>query len=73
MTEYITKSRDRLDRICYAQYGTTLYRVVENVIAANPGLETHGITLPMGLKITFPPLSQVKSEPKVGKQIFLWN
>jgi phage tail protein X len=73
MSTYITKLYDRLDRICYDRYGSTSNKIVEWVFEQNPGVELHGILLPLGITINLPDASRKLTQPKVLKQIFLWD
>jgi phage tail protein X len=73
MSTYITKLYDRLDRICYARYGSTSNQIVEWVIEKNPGVELYGIVLPLGITIDLPGPPKKLTAPPVLKQIFLWN
>jgi phage tail protein X len=72
MTTYITKLYDRLDKICYKFYGDSDNRIVETVLDQNPGLEEHGILLPLGLKIELP-RRPVKNLTPIIRQVFLWD
>ena len=71
-TTIVTKRFDRIDRICYAFYGSVAHRQVEQVIEANPGLENQPILLPEGLDIVMPDLATDTSTPII-KQITLWS
>jgi phage tail protein X len=73
MSTYVTKTYDRLDRICYDRYGSTDNRIVEWVIDQNYGIELYGIVLPIGIVIDLPDAPQQMSGPKVLPQIFLWS
>jgi phage tail protein X len=73
MSTYITKLYDRLDRICYARYGSTANQIVEWVIEKNPGVEEYGIVLPPGVTINLPEPPRELTQPPVIPQIFLWN
>jgi phage tail protein X len=73
MSTYITKSYDRLDKICYARYGSTANKIVEWVIEQNPGVEMYGILLPIGIAINLPDAPRRLTPPPVLKQVFLWN
>lgn len=68
---YITKFNERLDKICYAYYGTTASRQVEIVLDNNPGLENEGILLTAGITITLPDIEEVAVP--VAKTIKLWQ
>jgi phage tail protein X len=73
MSTYITKLYDRLDRICYARYGSSDNDIVEWVIEQNDGIELRGIVLPMGLSINLPEPPKKLTRPPVIPQIFLWK
>lgn len=73
MSTYITKSFDRLDRICYARYGSTANKIVEWIILQNPGVELFGIVLPLGIAVNLPEPPMQLTKPPVLKQIFLWD
>jgi len=73
MTTYITKLYDRIDRIVYDRYGSTSNQIVEWVIEQNPGIELHGIVLPLGITINLPEAPRKLTAPPVIKQIFLWK
>jgi phage tail protein X len=51
---YTTVMFDRLDRIVNNRYGDTENGIVEFVIEKNPGIEDHGILLPMGITVLLP-------------------
>lgn len=74
MKTYITKTNDRLDKICEQIYGTANNRVVERVMALTPGLESYGFLLPAGLTLNFPDLPDNSSQktPTIT-QIKLWD
>jgi phage tail protein X len=73
MSTYITKMFDRLDRICYARYGSTGNQIVEWTIEQNPGVEEYGIILPAGITINLPDAPRELTQPPVIPQIFLWK
>jgi phage tail protein X len=73
MSTYVTKLYDRLDRICYARYGSTSNQIVEWVVEKNPGVEMYGILLPLGITIDLPEPPRELTKPPILKQIFLWN
>jgi phage tail protein X len=73
MSTYITKRFDRLDRICYARYGSTSNQIVEWAIEQNPGIELYGIVLPLGISIRLPDAPRELTQPPVIPQIFLWK
>lgn len=54
MTTYRTSDGDMADEIAFRHYGTTSSGVVEQLLAANPGLADYGPVLPAGLVITLP-------------------
>ncbi len=70
---YITKMYDRIDRVCFERYGNSSDKIVEWVIDKNPGLELHGIILPLGITINLPEPPAAVKAPPVLKQIFLWD
>jgi phage tail protein X len=73
MSTYITKLHDRMDRICYARYGSTANQIVEWVIEQNSGVELYGIVLPLGITINLPDAPRELTQPPVIPQIFLWK
>lgn len=73
MSTYITKLYDRLDRVCWARYGSTSSKIVEWVIEQNPGIELYGIVLPLGISINLPDVPKKLDTPPVLKQVFLWK
>jgi phage tail protein X len=54
VARYTTVMFDRLDKIVNERYGDTDNRIVEYVLDYNPGLEQHGLLLPMGLTVLLP-------------------
>jgi phage tail protein X len=73
MSTYITKMFDRMDRVCYARYGSTDNDIVAWAIEQNPGVELHGIVLPPGIAINLPDAPRQLTQPPVIRQIFLWK
>jgi phage tail protein X len=73
MSTYITKVFDRLDRICFNRYGSTNNKIVEWVIGKNPGIELHGIILPLGIAVDLPDPPIQLTKPPVLRQLFLWD
>lgn len=63
------KQGDTVDLVCWAHYGRT-DGVVEQVLAANPGLADHGPVLPVGARITLP---EVAASPQPSPQVHLWD
>lgn len=61
-----TQQNDTADLIALRHYGDT--RMVEAILAANPGLSAHGATLPLGLPVTLPPPAQ-----KTRQTVTLWD
>lgn len=57
--QYRTSEGDTADFIAWKQYGTQDGQVVEQLLAANPGLSDYGLTLPAGLVVTLPDLATV--------------
>jgi phage tail protein X len=51
---YVTRDGDMVDEIAFKQYGSTANRVVEQILAANPGLSDLGPILAAGVSITLP-------------------
>jgi phage tail protein X len=68
-TTYTTRQGETVDTACLAHYGRTA-RVVEAVLAANPGLAGLGATLPLGTQIHMPDLPSVSAERRL---ISLWD
>lgn len=66
---YRTREGDTLDWICWKRYGRTTGRVVEAVLAANPGLADRGPVLPAGIDITLPVLQLAQQT----RGIRLWD
>lgn len=63
MTPYtVPRDGERLDLICWRYYGRLSGRVVEQVLAANPGLAARDpARLPAGLPLVMPPLPQQRA------------
>lgn len=61
-----TQQGDTVDLVALRHYGDT--RMVEAILAANPGLSAHGATLPLGVSVTLPP-----AEVKTRQAITLWD
>lgn len=59
---------DTLDALCYRHYGRT-QGVVEDVLAANPGLAGLGVILPHGTAVTLPDIATAP----VRESIQLWE
>lgn len=69
MAQYMTSQGDTADYIAWKQYGTQDGRVVEQLVAANPGLADIGPVLPAGILITLPVI-----QPAVSDQVVrLWD
>jgi phage tail protein X len=63
MSSYFTKSGDMLDDICHRFYGSTLGGQVEAVLEQNRPLDLgQYVTLPAGLTIELPEVSQETKE-----------
>ncbi|MGL4507395.1 MAG: tail protein X [Aeromonas sobria] len=63
---YTTKVAELLDEIVFLHYGN--HEPLQMVLEANPGIASHGATLPQGIEVTLPP------EPITEKQyISLWG
>lgn len=72
MTIYVTSDGDVLDAVIVAHYGQradALGKVLQSVLAANPGLAERGAVLPAGVSISLPELPAVPSTPTVR----LWD
>lgn len=69
MTTYTTSDGDVVDEIAFNFYGTTDGGVVEQLMAANPGLSANGPILPRGLTITLP---DIETTQKV-QGVRLWD
>lgn len=54
--QYRTRDGDTVEFIAWKQYGTQAGQVVEQMLAANPGLADYGPTLPGGLVVQLPDL-----------------
>ena len=67
--KYTTRDGDVLDKVVRDFYGTTTGRIVENVLAENPGLSKRGPVLPAGVVINLPEIE----EPKKTTGIRLWD
>ena len=68
-TIYTTRQGETVDAACFTHYGRSA-RVVEAVLAANPGLAGLGATLPLGTQIHMPDLPSVSAERRL---ISLWE
>lgn len=64
-----TQQNDTVDDLCWRHYGRTA-GVVEQVLAANPGLASRGPILPAGLLVTLPTLQTTVPERQM---IQLWD
>lgn len=74
MAEYITKTLERLDKICEKRYGDTEDDKVMKIIAANPHIEEYGILLPAGLKVILPNIATTPAaSTPIIEQIRLWD
>jgi phage tail protein X len=73
MSTYITKTFDRLDRICFDRYGSNANQIVEWVIEQNTGIEEQGILLDAGLTIDLPEPPRELTQPPVIPQVYLWK
>ena len=69
MTTYRTSDGDMVDEIAFRQYGTTTGGIVEQLLAANPGLSDIGTVLPAGLVISLP---MIDATAKIAG-IVLWD
>lgn len=70
MTTQRTQEGDTVDLIAWRYYGRLSGRVVEQVLAANPGLADHGPLLPAGLIVKLPELEE-KQDANTGTK--LWD
>lgn len=68
MAKYRTIEGQTLDQIAWSYYGDVLGSV-EAILEANPGLASHGPTLPGGLVIELPNYNP----PKPNKGVRLWD
>lgn len=66
---YRTKDGDVLDQVCTKHYGDAPWRI-EDVLAANPGLATHGPVMTSGLIIDLPAVEETAPEQTT---IRLWD
>lgn len=64
-TQYRTIEGDTVDLICHHIYGQTA-GVVEQVLAANPGLAALGPVLPVGTLVNLPEVRQPSEEDEAG-------
>lgn len=71
--QYITRHKDRLDKIAYEAYGSSDSKIIEAIILANPGLETRSAVLPVGISIVLPNLPAETKIRRTIKQIRLWD
>lgn len=69
MTQYMTSDGDTADSIAWRYYGTQSGRVVEQLLAANPGLADRGPILPAGILVSLPEI-ELESEAEVVR---LWD
>lgn len=67
--QYRTSEGDTVDFIAWKYYGTQEGQVVEQLLAANPGLADLGPKLPAGVIITLPELTAVGQ----AKGVKLWD
>jgi phage tail protein X len=67
--QYVTKDGDVADAIAWNYYGTRDGLVVENLLAANPGLADYGPILPAGVTVTLPDLTPTPTQNTVK----LWD
>lgn len=68
-TTIFTAAGDTVDHICWRHYGATANQVVEQVLAANPGLADLGPLLPAGIEVRLPAIIQ----PGQSKGLRLWD
>lgn len=70
---YTTSRDDVLDAVVNRHYGHTQARIVERVLAANPGLAAHGPLLPRGLRIRLPEITAPAPQGQRKSVIKLWD
>lgn len=68
-TIYQTKEGDLIDWVAWKYYGNTDNRVVELILAANPGLADRGPILPANVLVTIPDAPA----PGVVQGVRLWD
>lgn len=66
--QYRVTEGDMLDHICFRYYGENAVGALEQVLAANPGLASHGPKLPAGMVVNLPEL-----EKEETSTIVLWG
>lgn len=66
---YLTSDGDTADYIAWKYYNTQDGKVVEQLLAANPGLADRGPVLPAGLLVTLPEIVLETAEQSVR----LWD
>ena len=69
MTEYLTSEGDTADFIAWKYYGTQDGSVVEQLVAANPGLADRGPVLAAGVTVYLPDIESVG----VTQGVRLWD
>lgn len=69
MTEYLTSEGDTADFIAWKYYGTQDGSVVEQLIAANPGMADRGPVLAAGVTVYLPDIESVG----VTQGLKLWD
>lgn len=69
MTTYVTKDGDTADYIAFRFYGTLAGQVMEQLLAANPGLADRGPLLPGGMAVNLPSLDTTNKAQGVS----LWD
>lgn len=67
--QYRTTAGDTVEFIAWKNYGSQQGQVVEQLLAANPGLADYGPQLPAGVIITLPTLTAVGQ----SKGVKLWD
>lgn len=67
--QYRSTAGDTVDFIAWKHYGTQEGQVLEQLLAANPGLADYGPELPAGVIITLPTLTAVGQ----SKGVKLWD
>lgn len=69
MTQYRASDGDTVDYIAWRVYGTQGSQVVEQLLAANPGLAYLGPVLPAGTLVTCPEIDTTEK----AQGIRLWD
>lgn len=67
---YITSAGDVVDYIAWKQYGRCDAAILNDVLAANPGLADRGAVLPGGVLVTLP---DIVLPANTTKAVSLWD